>query len=96
MVLALSLHLDPVFVGALNCRVSCWCRSRCRFRRATAGRAPADRRRTQAPPRKTRSGSKTIDAEDYSAASGRALSGSLSRSQTSTSASASVSISASS
>ena len=92
MVLALALHLDPVFVGALHLSrfllVSLLVpflahrlqRGPQTSQSASARRAPAVRR----------------SRISYSAASGRSLSGRPSLSQTSTSASASASISASS
>ena len=93
MVLALALHLDPVYVGAHHL---------VRFLIVTIAVAVAARRMgPPSPPRRALEAAgagdvRRLNLEGYSAASARSLRGRPSRSQTSTSASASASISASS
>ena len=98
MVLALALHLDPVFVGALHLSrfllVSMLVPFLAHRIRRDAGGSQARSIRRARRARKSRIGIGT--ARPYSAASGRCLRGRPSSCQTSTSASASASISTSS
>ena len=51
MVLALALHLDPVFVGALHLSRFCWCRCWCRsWRIALRRRLPTEAADASGPP----------------------------------------------
>ena len=91
MVLALALHLDPIFVGAHHLSRYMLVSLSVPLLGALAAAAP-----TAAPRRPRRKSKIRRSTADYSAASGRCFSGRPSCSQTSTRASASASISASS
>ena len=98
MVLALALHLDPVFVGALQLSRFLLVSMLVPFlahRIGACGRRPSARIRPARRARRSRTRS-LRPIRLYSAASGRCFSGRPSSCQTSTSASASASISASS